>query len=44
MWRFYIINKVLPITEQVQIVNKIHIAIAALDVSSKTFVLYISIG
>ena len=43
MWKFYTINKALPITEQVQIVDPKEFVIAILDVNSKTFVIYVTI-
>ena len=43
MWKTYTINKILSTTEQVQIINKKNLAIAAMDTNSKTFVVYIAI-
>ena len=42
-WRTYTINEALPTTEQVQIVDPKEFVIAALDVDSKTFVVYVAI-
>ena len=42
-WRTYTTNKALLTTEQVQIVNPKEFVIAALDVDSKTFVVYVAI-
>ena len=42
-WKFYITNKALPITKQVQIVNLEEFIIAVLDVDSKMFVMHIAI-
>ena len=41
--RTYTTNKVLPTTKQVQIVNPKKLVIAALDVDSETFVMYMAI-
>ena len=43
MWKFYIINKALLITKQIQIINLKEFVIAALNADSKTFVIYIAI-
>ena len=43
IWKFYTTNKVLPITEQVQLINLPEFVIAALDVNSKTFVVHVAI-
>ena len=42
-WRTYTTNKALPIIEQVQIVDPKEFVIAALDVNSKTFMVYVAI-
>ena len=42
-WKFYITNKALPITNQVQIVNQKKFVTAALKMGSKTFVVYMII-
>ena len=42
-WKSYTTNKAFFTTEQVQIINKTNIAIVALDVDSKTFVMYLVI-
>ena len=42
-WRTYTTNEALPTTEQVQIVNPKEFVIAALDVDSETFVVYVAI-
>ena len=42
-WRTYTTNKVLPTIKQIQIVDPKKIVIAALDVNSKTFVVYVAI-
>lgn len=43
IWRFYITNKVLAITKQVQIINKKNYIITVLDINSKIFVQYMVI-
>ena len=43
MWKFYIINKALPTTKQVQLVDPKELVIVALDADSKTFVVYVTI-
>lgn len=43
MWKFYTTNKVLPTTKRVRIINKTDFAIAVLDISSKTFIVYVAI-
>ena len=43
MWRIYTTNKALPIIERVQIIDKKDFVIAALDVDSKMFVMYVAI-
>ena len=42
-WKSYIINKALPTTEWVQLVNPKEFVIAALNADSKTFVVYVAI-
>ena len=42
-WMSYTINKALPTTKQVQLVNPKEFVIAALDTDSKTFVVYVAI-
>ena len=42
-WRTYTINKALPTTKQVQIVDPKEFVIAALDVDSETFVVHVAI-
>ena len=42
-WKFYITNKALSTTKQVQLVNPKNIVIAALDVDSKTFIVHVAI-
>ena len=42
-WKTYTINKALFTTEQVQIIDLKEFVIAALDVNSKTFVVYVAI-
>ena len=42
-WKSYTINKTLPTTEQVQLVDPKEFVIAALDVDSETFVVHIAI-
>ena len=42
-WRTYTINKALSKTERVQIVDQKEFVIMALDVNSKTFVIYVAI-
>ena len=42
-WRTHTTNEALPITEQVQIVDSKEFVIVALDVNSKTFVVYVAI-
>ena len=43
MWKIYITNETLPITEQVQIINLEEFVIAALDIDSETFVVHMII-
>ena len=43
MWRIYITNKALPITKQVQIIDKKDFIIVALDANSKMFVMRMTI-
>ena len=43
MWKFYITNKALLTTKQVQLVNPKEFIIAALDADSKTFVIHVAI-
>ena len=43
MWKFYIINKVLPITKHVQLIDPKDSVIAALDINSETFVIHVAI-
>ena len=43
MWKFYITNKALPTTKQVQIVNLKEFVIAILDMGSKTFIVCMAI-
>ena len=43
MWKSYTTNKILSSTKQVQIVNPKKFVIAALDMGSKTFVIYMAI-
>lgn len=43
IWRFYITNKTLLTIKQVRIIDKTGFVIAALDTSSKIFVMYIAI-
>ena len=42
-WKLYITNEALPITERVQLVDPKEFVIAALDVDSETFVVYVAI-
>ena len=42
-WKFYITNEALPTTKQVQIVDLKKFVMLALDVDSKTFVIYVAI-
>ena len=42
-WKSYTINKALPITKQVQLVNPKEFFIAALDADSETFVEHVAI-
>ena len=42
-WRSYTTNKALSTTKQIQLVNSKKFVIAALDISSKTFVVHIAI-
>ena len=42
-WKTYTTNKALPITKQVQIINKKDFVIAALDANSETFVMHVAI-
>ena len=42
-WRTYTINKALPTTKQVQIVDLKEFVIAVLDVDSETFVVHVAI-
>ena len=42
-WKSYITNETLPTTEQVQLVGPKEFVIAALDVDSETFVVYVTI-
>ena len=42
-WNFYTTNKILPTTEQVQLVDLKEFVIAALDTDSKTFVVHVAI-
>lgn len=42
-WKFYITNKALSITKQVQIVNLKEFIIATLDADKETFVVYVAI-
>ena len=42
-WKTYTINKALPTTEQVQIIDKKDFIIAALDANSETFVVHVAI-
>ena len=43
MWKFYTTNKVLPIIEQVQLIDPKKFVIAALDADSKTFIMHVAI-
>ena len=43
IWKSYIINKALPTTEQVQLVDPKKFVIEPLDADSKTFIMYIAI-
>ena len=43
MWKTYTSNKVLPTTEQVQIIDKKDFVMAALDTDSETFVVHVAI-
>ena len=43
MWKSYITNKALPITEQVQLINLKEFVIAVLDADNKTFMMHIVI-
>ena len=42
-WKFYITNKALLTTKQVQLVNPKEFVIPALDADSKTFIVYVAI-
>ena len=42
-WKSYTINKALPITKQVQIIDLKEFVIATLDVDSETFMVYMAI-
>ena len=42
-WKSYTINKALPITQQVQLVDPKKFVIVALDVNSETFVVHVAI-
>ena len=42
-WKTYTINKALPITKRIQIINKKDFVIAALDANSETFVVHVAI-
>ena len=42
-WKTYTINKALPTTKQVQIINKKDFVIVALDADSETFVVRVAI-
>ena len=42
-WKTYIINKALPTTKQVQIIDKKDFVIAALNADSKTFMVHMAI-
>ena len=42
-WRTYTTNKALLITKQIQIIDPKEFVIAALDVNSETFVVYVAI-
>ena len=43
IWKFYITNKALPITKQIQLINLKKFVIATLDADSKTFIVYVAI-
>ena len=43
MWKSYTANEALPTTEQIQLVDLMEFVIAALDVDSETFVVYVAI-
>ena len=43
MWKFYTTNKVLPTTEQAQLIDLMGFVIAALNVSSETFFMHLTI-
>ena len=43
IWKTYTTNKALPTTKQVQIVDQKEFIIAAIDVNSETFVVYVAI-
>ena len=43
MWKFYTINKVLPTSKQVQLVDPKEFVLVALDTDSKTFVVHAAI-
>ena len=43
MWKSYTINKVLPIIEQVQLINPKEFVITALDADNKTFIMHMAI-
>ena len=43
IWKTYITNEILLITKQIQIINLIKFFIAALDVNSKMFMVYVAI-
>ena len=43
MWKSYTTNKVLPTTEQVQLIDPQEFVLAALDVDSETFVVHVAI-
>ena len=42
-WKTYITNKTLPITKQVQIINKKDFVIVTLDADNKTFMMHVTI-
>ena len=42
-WKSYITNKVLPTTEQVQLINRQEFIIAVLNTDSKTFIVHVTI-
>ena len=43
MWKFYTINKFLPISKQIQLINQKKFGIAVFDANSKTFVMHMAI-